>query len=103
MRAQVARHDPASRRTGRINAPHGRSNELLGRVISIAQVLAWSAIPLGAVIGGVAIDRSHNVVLIFAVIGLLVFLIPLGFSLTALGHSERYMPARQASQTSSTG
>jgi len=78
-------------------------NELLGRVISIAQVLAWSAIPLGAVIGGVAIDRSHNVVLVFAVIGLLVFLIPLGFSFTALGHSERYMPARQASQTSSAG
>ena len=78
-------------------------DELLGRVISIAQVLAWSAIPLGAVIGGVAIDRSHNVVLVFAVVGLLVFLIPLGFSFTALGRSERYMPARQTSQTSSAG
>ena len=52
---------------------------------------------------GVAIDRSHNVVLVFAVVGLLVFLIPLGFSFTALGRSERYMPARQTSQTSSAG
>jgi MFS family permease len=69
-------------------------NELLGRVVSIAAVLAWSAIPLGAVIGGVAIERTHNVVLVYAVIGALVFLIPLGFSFTALGHSDRYMPAK---------
>jgi MFS family permease len=73
-------------------------NELLGRVASIAQVLAWSAIPLGALIGGFAIDRSHNVVLVYAIIGVFVFLIPLGFSFTALGRAERYMPAKQRSQ-----
>jgi MFS family permease len=69
-------------------------NHLLGRVMSIAQVLAWSAIPLGAVMGGVAIERTHNVVLVYAVIGVLVFLIPLGFSFSALGHAERYLPAK---------
>jgi hypothetical protein len=73
-------------------------NELLGRVASIAQVLAWSAIPLGALIGGLAIDRSHNVVLVYAIIGVFVFLIPLGFSFTALGRAEGYMPAKQRSQ-----
>jgi MFS family permease len=77
-------------------------NELLGRVASIAQVLAWSAIPLGALIGGVAIDRTHNVVLVYAIIGGLVVLIPLGFSFTALGHAERYMPATQRSRKSVT-
>ena len=72
-------------------------NELLGRVVSIAAVLAWSAIPLGALIGGLFIERTHDVALVYAVIGVLVFLIPLAFSFTALGHAERYMSPPQPS------
>jgi MFS family permease len=67
-------------------------NQLLGRVISIASVLAWSAIPLGSLLGGYAIERTGDVALVYAVIGVLTFLIPLGFSFTALGHAERYIP-----------
>lgn len=70
-------------------------NEMLGRVISIAGVLAWSAIPLGALLGGAIIERTGNVALVFAVIGALVILIPLVFSFTALGHAERYIPKRE--------
>ncbi|HEX9035560.1 MAG TPA: MFS transporter [Ktedonobacterales bacterium] len=66
-------------------------NHLLGRVISVAGVLAWSAIPLGALLGGYAIERTGNVVLVYAVIGALTILIPLAFSFTALGHAERYI------------
>ncbi|HEX6797083.1 MAG TPA: MFS transporter, partial [Ktedonobacterales bacterium] len=66
-------------------------NEMLGRVISIAGVLAWSAIPLGALLGGAIIERTGNVALVFAVIGALAILIPLVFSFTALGHAERYI------------
>ncbi len=68
-------------------------NYLLGRVISIASVLAWSAIPLGALAGGYVIQRTGNVALVYAAIGLLTFLIPLLFSFTALGHADRYVPA----------
>ncbi|MBF6592258.1 MAG: MFS transporter [Ktedonobacterales bacterium] len=67
-------------------------NHLLGRVISIAGVLAWSAIPIGAVAGGFAVQRSGNVVLVFAVVGVLTFLIPLAFSFSPLGHADRYLP-----------
>lgn len=67
-------------------------NHLLGRVVSVASVLAWSAIPLGSLLGGYAIERTGNVALVYAVIGALTFLIPLGFSFTALGHAERYIP-----------
>ncbi|MDQ2742791.1 MAG: MFS transporter [Chloroflexota bacterium] len=67
-------------------------NHMLGRVMSIAGVLAWSAIPLGAIVGGIAIQSTHNVAAVFAVIGVLTFLIPLGFAFTALGHAERYLP-----------
>jgi MFS family permease len=66
-------------------------NHLLGRVVSIASVLAWSAIPLGALLGGVAIQWTHNVVLIYAAIGALTFLNPVCFSFTALGHADRYL------------
>src|SRR5436309_3275684 len=62
-------------------------NHMLGRVISIASVLAWSAIPLGSFLGGLAIEWTRNVVLVYAVIGVLTFLIPFSFSFTALGHA----------------
>ena len=67
-------------------------NHMLGRVMSIAGVLAWSAIPLGAFAGGVAIQLTHNVALVYLAVGVLTFLIPLAFSFTALGHAERYLP-----------
>jgi Na+/melibiose symporter-like transporter len=67
-------------------------NHLLGRVISVAGVLAWSAIPLGAILGGFVINQTQNVALVYGVIGVLTVLIPLGFSFTALGHADRYIP-----------
>jgi len=73
-------------------------NHMLGRVISIASVLAWSAIPLGSLLGGFAIAWTQNVALVYAVIGVLTFLIPLAFSFTALGHAERYIPAEKAAE-----
>lgn len=72
-------------------------NHMLGRVMSIAGVLAWSAIPVGTFIGGLAIEKTGNVMLVYTVIGGLVFLIPLGFWFTPLGHAERYLPAPAAS------
>ncbi len=69
-------------------------NHMLGRVISIASVLAWSAIPLGSLLGGFAISWTHNVALIFTITGILTFLIPFSFSFTALGHADRYIPKK---------
>jgi len=66
-------------------------NHLLGRVISIASVLAWSAIPVGSLVGALAIEWTKNVALVYGVSGALVFLIPFAFSFTALGHAERYL------------
>jgi MFS family permease len=68
-------------------------NHLLGRVISIAGVLAWSAIPLGALMGGLAIDRTGSVALVYGVIGAAVAVIAASFALGPLGHAERYLPA----------
>jgi MFS family permease len=73
-------------------------NHMLGRVISVAGVLAWSAIPLGTFLGGLLIEWSGNVALVYAGIGLLTFLIPLIFSFTALGHAERYLPSQDLAQ-----
>jgi MFS family permease len=70
-------------------------NHLLGRVISIASVLAWSAIPLGSLLGGLIIGWTGNVALVYGGIGVLVFLVPLSFSFTALGHAERYLPQKE--------
>lgn len=70
-------------------------NEMLGRVISIAAVLAWSAIPVGALLGGVAIQLTGNVVLVFAALGVVTMAIPLGFSFTALGHADLYLEPKE--------
>ena len=68
-------------------------NHLLGRVMSIAGVLAWSAIPLGALAGGWAVERTGSVALVYGVIGALVALLALAFSLGPLGHADRYLAA----------
>jgi MFS family permease len=70
-------------------------NHLLGRVISIAGVLAWSAIPVGALVGGWAVERTGSVALVYGVIGALVALLALGFSFGPLGHADRYLPASE--------
>jgi MFS family permease len=70
-------------------------NEMLGRVMTIAGVLAWSAIPLGTLAGGLAIQLT-NVSLVYLAIGVVTFLIPLGFAFTPLGHAERYLPEKSA-------
>ena len=66
-------------------------SRLLGRVQSLVSVLSWSAIPLGTFVGGVAIERTQNVALVYGVIGVTIFLAALAFSFTALGHAERYL------------
>jgi MFS family permease len=73
-------------------------NHLLGRVMSIASVLAWSAIPLGSLLGGFAITWTQNVALVYGVIGVLTFLIPFAFSFTALGHADRYIPKQNTGE-----
>jgi MFS family permease len=70
-------------------------NHLLGRVVSIAGVLAWSAIPVGALVGGWAVERTGSVALVYGVIGALVALLALAFSFGPLGHADRYLSASQ--------
>jgi MFS family permease len=67
-------------------------NQLLGRVVMVANVFGSIAIPLGTLAGGYAIQQTGNVELVFTVVGVLVFAIPIVFSFTALGHAERYIP-----------
>ncbi len=68
-------------------------NVLLGRVMSVAYVLGWSSIPLGALGGGLIIGwvGQTHIALIYAAIGGLIVLIALCFSRTALAHAERYL------------
>jgi len=71
-------------------------DHLLGRVMSIAGVLAWSAIPVGALAGGWAVERTGSVALVYGVVGALVALLALAFSFGPLGHADRYLQASQA-------
>jgi MFS family permease len=66
-------------------------SHMLGRVISIAGVLAWSAIPVGTLLGGWAIEATGDVALVYAAIGVLTFLIAFSFRFTALGHAEDFI------------
>jgi len=74
-------------------------NQLLSRVLSIAGVLAWSAIPAGALVGGWVISATHNVAFVYGVIGILTICIAVFFRLfTALGDAQRYVDERQAEE-----
>ena len=68
-------------------------DHMLGRVLSVAGVLAFSAMPIGSIAGAIVIERTHDIALVFGGIGVLMILIPLAFSFTALGHADRYLPA----------
>jgi predicted MFS family arabinose efflux permease len=64
---------------------------LYGRVVSIATVLAWSAIPLGALAGAAAIRLSGSVADVYAASGALVALIALSFAFSSVGRGDRYL------------
>jgi MFS family permease len=70
-------------------------NHMLGRVLSVAGVLAFSAMPLGSLAGGYLIERTQNVAFVFGLIGVLMFVIPLLFAFTALGRADQYLPAAE--------
>src|ERR671931_869802 len=70
-------------------------NHLLSRILSIAGVLAWSAIPAGALGGGALVEWTRDVALVYGAIGVLTFLIPLAFLFTALGRAEHYLPQQE--------
>lgn len=67
--------------------------EMLGRVMSVAQVLAWSAIPLGALAGGAAINSTHRVAAVYAGCGVWQILVAGLFALGPLGRAQRYTTA----------
>jgi MFS family permease len=74
-------------------------NHLLSRVMSIASVLAWSAIPAGALIAGWVTSKTGNVAAVYGVIGILIICIAAFFRFfTALGDAQRYVDERQAQE-----
>jgi MFS family permease len=66
-------------------------NELLGRVMTVSTVLAWSAIPVGTTLSGALIESTRDVALVYGAIGLITLLIPAGFAFTAVGRAEQYL------------
>src|SRR4029453_540253 len=74
-------------------------NRLLSRVMSIASVLAWSAIPAGALVGGWVVSATGNVAAVYGVIGILNICIAAFFRyFTALGDAQRYVDERRAEE-----
>lgn len=66
--------------------------EMLGRVMSIASVLAWSAIPVGTIAGGALVSAGVPVADLYVGMGVLAALIAALFILSPLGHADRYVP-----------
>jgi MFS family permease len=78
-------------------------NHLLSRVMSIASVLAWSAIPAGALVAGWVVSTTGNVAAVYGVIGILIICIAAFFRFfTALGDAQRYVDERRAAEEAET-
>jgi MFS family permease len=74
-------------------------NHMLSRILSIAGVLAWSAIPAGALVGGWVIKATGNVQAVYAGIGVLTIGIAAFFRFfTALGDAQRYVDERKSEE-----
>jgi hypothetical protein len=74
-------------------------SRLYGRVISVASVLAWSAIPLGALAGAAAIRLTGSVADVYAATGILIALIALSFAFSPVRHGDRYLAKAAAAGT----
>ena len=69
---------------------------MLGRIMSIAAVLAWSAIPLGAYLGGLAIEATGEPDMVYAILGGFSLIIPLFFfTFTELKRAEKHIPGTE--------
>jgi MFS family permease len=77
--------------------------QLYGRVVSVAQVLAWSAIPLGSLAGAAAINLSGSVTGVYAVIGVLIAAIALAFAFSPVAHGDRYLAEAAERRAGSAG
>lgn len=73
-------------------------NHLLGRVMAVASVLAWSAIPVGTLLGGVAIAFVRSVAPVYAAIGVLIVGVAIAFAFTSLGRADSYLPTSPAEE-----
>ena len=76
---------------------------LYGRVVSVAQVLAWSAIPLGSLAGAAAINLSGSVTGVYAVIGILIAAIALAFAFSPVADGDRYLAEAAGRRAGSAG
>lgn len=65
--------------------------ELFARVATVAAVLAWSAIPLGALAGAAIMNATGDVAAVYVGAGLLTALIASGFSLSPIRHGDRVL------------
>ncbi len=65
--------------------------ELLGRVMTVAAVLAWSAIPLGSLAGAAIINATGNVAAVYVGTGLLTAAIAGGFAFSPIQHGDRLL------------
>ena len=61
-------------------------------------MLAWSAIPLGSLLGDLASEWMQNAAMVHGAIGLLVFLVALAFSFTALGRAEHFLSQEEGAR-----
>ena len=67
--------------------------------MSIAGVLAWSAIPAGALVGGWVISATGNVEAVYGAIGALTIAIAAYFRFfSPLGDAQRYVDERKAEE-----
>jgi MFS family permease len=76
-----------------ITPPH-----MFGRVISIAAVLAWSAIPLGAILGAQIIEATGDVAAVYVATGLLTAAIAAAFAFSPVAEGDRYLAEAAASR-----
>jgi len=66
-------------------------------VITFIRVLTWSTASLGALLGGLAIERT-SVAFVYEVVGGLIFLVALPFFMTPLRDAEKYMAQEAPAQ-----
>jgi len=67
--------------------------EMLGRVVTVSQVVSWSPIPVGAVLGGWIASELGSAGVVFAGLGVIQFVIVAGFLASSLARADTHLAA----------
>jgi hypothetical protein len=78
-------------------------DRLMGRVMTVASVVAWSAVPIGSLAGGLIVAATGNVAAVYLGVGIIGLVVAALAAFSPLAHARRHLPEPTAAVPATAG